>query len=560
MKQAGSVLIVMCLLMALLACSTTDGALREEAAERDRREAEFGTRDARVYREEESFFNVLDTEEEDAGLRIRSQPAGADVYLNNRYMGFTPLKIDDIEPGRYKVTLRLEGYYSESEWITYSGDYESLYFDLEEITGFLQIKTFPPEAEINYGSQWVPAGRLHELAVGPRTVRVRAFGYEEQRLSVEISERRVTELSVTLKEAPFSISDLQSNRNVFNPRNAGLLGSARIRFRVSTVGTGRTVIRDQKDQTVFSQELGRFLTWQQGFDWDGRDQEGVPLPDGSYTVRVEGDGARQGERDTAEIVLRIDSSIVLRFRSLWSGSAGLLYVPSPDILPGRSVQLSSMVMAHGSGNGSDANIRVPVNVGMRVGLSRANRFELNTSTGGIIGYRDEAFYLPWFASAAFKASLLRPSERIDIGSAAQVKFTYQSGNTDTLANFTGFSLGLPTSLNLGPLAVLFSPEAILSWEAVSYTDTAPPSAAYGWLYSRFGVLLDYPSLSVGASVSLRSLRFDEGLGLDSPFQTAVEAHWLIPNTQLFLSVSVAGEVTPWDSIDVFGGVGLGILN
>jgi hypothetical protein len=61
-------------------------------------------------------------------------------------------------------------------------------------------------------------------------------------------------------------------------------------------------------------------------------------------------------------------------------------------------------------------------------------------------------------------------------------------------------------------------------------------------------------------VSLRSLRFDQGLGLDFPFQSALEAHWLIPNTQLFLSASVAGEFEPAESYTLFGGVGVGILN
>jgi hypothetical protein len=561
MKRAGILLLGFFLLLVLLACSTTSGSLLEDTAERDRKDTARSSGESDEDDTDGSFLDALLTEEEQTGVRIRSTPSGADVYLNNRYMGITPLTIDDIDPGSYKITLKMDGYYSESEWISYSGEYESLYFDLDEITGFLRVETFPPNAEINYGSLWVPAARLHEVPVGARTIRIRAFGYQEESRSVQIDERTVTELSVTLQEAAFEISRLQSSRMTFNPRNAGLLGLARIHFRVSTYGRGRAVILGPQEQIVFSIDMGRFDTWQQGFDWNGRGPEGNFLPDGSYTVRVEGVGEQAGQQDSAQLALRIDSSIVLRFRSLWSGSAGLLYSPSTDILPGGSVQLSSLVLAHASGSGSQAIVRAPANLGMRFGLGRANLFELDASVGGIIGYKEEVLFMPWFASAAFKVSLLRPTGTFDLSSAAQLKFTYQNTHTDTLANFRGLCVGLPGGVHLGPLTLLFSPEVILSWEAVG-TDPPPP-AAYGWLYGRFGLLLDFSPVSVGASISLRSLRFDQfggGFALDLPFQSALEAHWLIPGTQLFLSASVAGEFTSADDYYLLGGVGLGILN
>ncbi len=560
MKRVCSFFVGLFILLVMLACSTTSATLSEDTAGREREETARGssTESPDYDNGDGSFYGTLVSEEEDAGLRIRSTPSGAHVYLDNRYMGITPLRLDDIDPGRYTITIKKYGYYSESIWIIYSGDYESFYIDLEEITGFLKIETFPPDAEISYESQWVPADRLYELAVGRRTIRVRAFGYQEQSVAVEIYERKVTELSVALKEAPFDISGLQSNRTVFNPRNAGLLGSARIRFRVSSYGRGRAVISDPGGRTVFSQELGRFDTWNQSFEWDGRAADGTPLPDGSYTVRIEGSGEQAGEQDSAELGVLIDSSIVLRFRSLWSGSAGLLYAPTADVLPRGSVQVSSLVLTHASGRGSGSVLRVPVNLGMRLGTGPLNRFELDTSVGGIIGYEEETFVLPWFVSSAFKASLLRPSRTFDLSSAAQVKFTYQNTHNDTLANFTGLSVGAPGGVHLGPLSLVFSPEVILSWEAVGSDPPAP--AAYGWIYGRFGMLLDFSTLSVGTSISVRSLRFDQGLGVDVPFQTALEAHWMIPKTQLFLSASVAGEFTDAENYYLFGGVGLGILN
>jgi len=558
MDRACFLLLGLLLLLTLLACSTTSGTLLEDTAEQDREDAPLRSDASDDDEGGGSFFGALVSKNEDSGLRIKSTPSGAHVYLDNRYMGITPLTIDDIDPGQYTITIKKYGYYSESVWIRYSGDYESYYFDLEEITGFLKVQTDPPDAEIRYDSVWLPANRMHELAVGSRTIRVRAFGYEETSRQVQINERQVTELSVTLERAQFDISALRSNRTAFNPRNAGLLGSARIHFQVSTYGRGRAEILDSQGQTVFSLDLGRFDTWQQSFQWDGRGSDGAPLPDGGYTVRIEGTGEQAGEQDSAELGLLIDSSIVLRFRSLWSGSAGLLYAPSPEILPAGSLQVSSLVLVHASGSGSDAVIRAPLNLGVRSGIGPRNLFEVDASVGGIVGYIDETVSLPWFVSAAFKASLLRPTGTFDLSSAAQVKFTYQNTHTDTLANFRGLSVGLPGGVHLGPVSLLFSPEMILSWEAVG-TDPPPP-AAYGWLYGRFGLILDLSAFSVGTSISLRSLRFDQGLGIDLPFQSALEAHWLIPGTQLIVSASVAGDFAAADDFYLFGGVGLGILN
>lgn len=566
MRQVGIVLLGLLLLWGLLACSTTKGTLLDDAAKRDKKDSTVkrSTPKDSDKNDDPYPFPVEPEEQEEEevpGLQIRSHPRGANVYLDNRYMGITPLFLDDVEPGRHKLTLKLEGYFSESRWIDYSGDSDSYYFELEEITGFLKVEAFPPEAEIKIDSLWLPASRLHELPVGSYYLRIRAFGYEETSRSVKIYMRKVTELSVALKKAAFALSDLQSSRTAFNPRNGGLLGTARIRFRVTSFGSGQARIIDPQGRVVLTRDLGRFGGWEQGFDWDGRGPDGAPLADGGYTVVVEAASEQDGRTLTAGLGLRIDSTIVLHYRSLWSGSAGLLYAPSAEVLPGGSVQVSTLFLAHSSIDADGANVRVPVSLGLRFGIGEQNRFELDTSVGGIIGYHQDTFYLPWFASAAFKVSLLTPSDVFSLGSAAQAKLTYQNVYTDTLANFSGLSLGLPTSVHMGPVALLFSPEAIVSpWTVSDDPDTTPETDIYGWLYGRFGLLLDLTPLSLGASLSLRTLPFDEGFGLDLPFQAALEAHWLIPRTQLFLSFSLAGVFDPPGSYYLLGGAGLGLLN
>ena len=45
-----------------------------------------------------------------SSVEISSTPAGADVFVNNMYMGTTPLSFHDVAAGTYTVDIRMEGY------------------------------------------------------------------------------------------------------------------------------------------------------------------------------------------------------------------------------------------------------------------------------------------------------------------------------------------------------------------------------------------------------------------------------------------------------------------
>lgn len=45
-----------------------------------------------------------------ASVEVTSTPAGADVYVNNVYMGITPLTFPDVQAGTYTVDIRMPGY------------------------------------------------------------------------------------------------------------------------------------------------------------------------------------------------------------------------------------------------------------------------------------------------------------------------------------------------------------------------------------------------------------------------------------------------------------------
>jgi hypothetical protein len=594
MKKVVVLVLVVLLLWGLLACSTTKGTLLEKSAERERKDSKvrIPKKDKETWPDEDYYHDFYKDRDKDyyesekpvpkeprqekptcptsrsTGLMITTTPLGVRVYIGNIYLGTTPLVLEGSTRrkliGRHELTLSIDDYYSKTVWIEYSGATASFHFVLDRISGFLQFADVPPHAEINFGSTWSPVGRRYELAVGSQSFRIRAFGFEEGSIAVDIQEGRTTVLPIDLKETDFTISNLEADKPAFHPRNPGLLGSVRIRFRVSGPGSGGATIVDSRNRIVMSRYFGAFTTREQDFNWDGRDRQGVPVPDGTYTVRIQAEGTRGGQQESAELKLKIDSSMVPRFRSLWSGSAGLLYAPTSEILPRGRIQLSSGILVHASGDVDEPIVRIPVNFAMRAGVDRRNVFELDTSIGVNIGLSTDMLYLPWFISAALKASLFRIPGNVALVNSAQVKLTYRSVHTDTLANSSGLSLGLPTALHWGPLSLLFSPELIMSPYTVSYDpDEILELGLYGWIYGRAGLLLDLHPFSFGASLSLRTLPFDEGFGLDLPFQTALEAHWQFFKSHgrsRFLSLYVAGEFEAVDSYYLLGGVGLGILN
>lgn len=52
---------------------------------------------------------------ETGSLSIRSEPSGADCWVDSRYYGQTPLTVSDLNPGSYDLLLRNAGYLDHEE-------------------------------------------------------------------------------------------------------------------------------------------------------------------------------------------------------------------------------------------------------------------------------------------------------------------------------------------------------------------------------------------------------------------------------------------------------------
>ena len=516
-----------------VACSTSRGSLFEAVVEGDRPK-------------EESAGGQLPEDDE---LVLKTRPRGAEIYLNNRYQGTSPVTLNDLEPGRYRVAARLAGHRPESSWIDYRGGEQTIWLDLEPITGLLTVIADPDDARVLVGSGDLPAG-TSEVPIGTYTVVVRKFGYRDHVATVSVAEGQETRLTVGLEIAAFEITEWRVARGVFNPGNPGLTGRARIEFDVTTRGSGSVVITDTEGRVVHRAALPRFEQSRQTFTWDGRGPDGR-APDGRYALALQAEG--EGGGAAFEAVLRIDSGIRISYRSLWSGASGLLYAAGPDILPEGSVQLSTLLLAHAEDIEGESIFRAPVAVGARVGLFEGT--ELDITAALILENVDT---LPYVLSAAMKRELWSSaSARL----AATGRLTWHAGTgSDTFTNFAGLAAGLPASIQWGRLSVFVTPEAQLSPWRVTYDRSYDDSLSPGlWLYGRTGALLDFGDLMAGVSAAFRSQPAGSGFGLDRPFQTGAELHVLIPRTQLFVTAALAAEIEASDAWYLMGGVGLGLL-
>ena len=485
------------------------------------------------------------------GLEIVSNPSRADVFIDNDYKGRTPLLLEDVAPGRHLLQISRDGYYGIARWIDFTGEYMLYETTLVPVTGFLALAVTPMDSEVTIADRHVRPG-VTELPVGVYTLTARAFGYAESRQTVAIFERTMTSVEVALSPVEFDVTRISAVRTTVNPDNPGILGSLEVSFSVTGPGTGEVIVLDAQSREVYSDRLPPFTTWDQSYRWNCRDGSGSPLPDGTYTFVVSGRGD-DGER-TAELDLVLDRTFRTAARGLWSGSAGLLYASSTDVLPPGGLQLSLLGAAFADGR----DVRAPVALGARIGLE--GRVEIDMILDLVI----KETTVPFGGSLTARYLLSAPRGTFGMGTAVEAGISMQFDPplgilaSDTLSNFTGLGVGVPLELAAGPLRLLASPSLRVSlWEP--FVVGAEPGLD-AWMYLRGGMLLDFGQLVAGVSASLRTAPFSTGsFILVPPMQAGAEVHWLIPGTHLLLSGILPGEFSGPADFYLMGGGGLGLL-
>jgi len=512
-----------------------------------------------------------DTLEETSGtgLEIRTNPSGVRVFINNVERGTTPVVFEELAKGEYSIRLSKEGYRDRQFNVTlFNNSRLVVSIKMEEVRGFADVTVhrmresnqalpFKPQIYSNAQGGTLLADSLSSdnktllnLPAGYNIIRARAFGWEDETVTVMIEEDSTTAVDIYMKPAVFRIGNASQSRKRFNPRNSGSLGSAEYRFDVSAPGSGVMTVTDASGSVVYSRPLGDFNTWSHRVTWNGRDAYGNTVPEGVYAVRIEASPLfpiHGGEAEVTGLTMEseIDYSINIFPLSLTGGMPGLTFAPLPHVLPAASYQIKAEVF-YGSFllQGSDDGTVItgfPYGIGLRVSpfnrLEAAIFFNINPQVDNSTG---------WGISSSVKYNILNGAS-FPLALSAGINYAWASGNgEDPLSPGRGAGLHIPLSLELRDFSIILTPA--LFWHG--------PDNFVPMLLLSAGALYRGGWYTTGLSARVE---FDFTENSANPkFLTGLEAHFFPPPSTLFFSVK-AGLWTRDSLIGGYGGARIGII-
>jgi hypothetical protein len=198
-------------------------------------------------------------------LNINSSPQGAQVFLNDRFVGNTPLTVR-VVPGRQDVELRLAGYESYRTTVNVNpGQTVNINATLERTrpsTGTLVVNSSPQGAQVYVDGRYVGNTPLR-IGINPgRTdIEVRLDGYETYRTSVVVNPGQTVTINAALnpsrRTGVLSVNSSPSGADVYidNQRVGRTPYSAQLNegtydVRVSLPGYAdyRTTVRVERNQ------------------------------------------------------------------------------------------------------------------------------------------------------------------------------------------------------------------------------------------------------------------------------------------------------------------------
>jgi hypothetical protein len=148
---------------------------------------------------------------ETGSLYIRSDPSGADLWIDSRYYGQTPGTVGDLNPGSYDILLRKSGYLDHEESARVNaGRTATVYAGLTPNTpdtgsGTLQVDSRPGGASIylddDYQGTTPSSGRavyIRSLDPGSYTLRFEMPDYQTYTDTVVVRKNIITDIHAML--------------------------------------------------------------------------------------------------------------------------------------------------------------------------------------------------------------------------------------------------------------------------------------------------------------------------------------------------------------------------
>jgi len=140
-------------------------------------------------------------------IKVTSNPSKADVYIDERYAGITPITLEGISAGTHVVTVKLTGYKDYSKEVKVSSNKTtSLKAKLTKIkstSGNIKVTSSPSKADVYLAGQNVGKTpiTIKSVAAGEYTLEVKLKGYNPYKTTVKVSANKTTPVHAKLTKS-----------------------------------------------------------------------------------------------------------------------------------------------------------------------------------------------------------------------------------------------------------------------------------------------------------------------------------------------------------------------
>lgn len=167
---------------------------------------------ARALREVEISLRSLP-----GSLRIKSEPTGAMVILNGKDIGITPLRLDTVTEGEYRLGMRLDNFLPWSRTVQIrSGQLSEVDARLEVIPGSILVQSVPSGAQVSVGKNLAGSTPLllENFTPGSVAIEVQAKGYETFQSEAMIRPGEQVKINAELRRESGSLTMVSEQSGV----------------------------------------------------------------------------------------------------------------------------------------------------------------------------------------------------------------------------------------------------------------------------------------------------------------------------------------------------------
>ena len=166
----------------------------------------------------------LELEPVTASVLINTRPTGAELVVDGRVVGATPLLLEEVRIGKYSGLLRMPGYSQRTiEWSVEDERPKQILIDLDENVGMVSFNSRPQGAQLSIGGRVVGVTPFKgELNEGKYLIRLERSGYVplEQTVTLSRGQRLVREFVLSARPGGVKVVSEPAGAEIFVPSSA----------------------------------------------------------------------------------------------------------------------------------------------------------------------------------------------------------------------------------------------------------------------------------------------------------------------------------------------------